>query len=103
MEFVSAEFSACLLSSSFGYGSDVSEAVSGGCPHLALSSVIEATSDPQIVADSSGLGCTQDGPNCSAKLSFISTEPRGVSVNNLSHCRICFCLSLPSGLLSILD
>ena len=74
-----------MLDSPFGYGSTVVWVRC--CPLVAVGSLFKATSNPQVVIDSSRLGCTKDGPCCSVQLGFNNI--RGMSANNPSHWRIC--------------
>ena len=70
VEFISAEFGICLLSSPSGYNSGNVRL----CPHLALGSLFEVISDPQSVAVSFRLGCIWAGPYYSALLAFYQLK-----------------------------
>ena len=72
---VSAEFGVSLLVSPFGYHSDISVWCDSmlGAVHWPLNAFSKLQVIHNMVADSSGLGCSQGGPSCSAKLAFIST------------------------------
>ena len=77
--FSSGAFSACLLFSPFGCGSDVwvwCESMSGAV-HVWPSAAFLKLQVIQFGDDSPGLGCSQDGPSCSAKLVFISSGSSG--------------------------
>ena len=57
------------------------------CPHLALSSLLKATSGPQFAAVSFRLGCIWDYPHCSSLLAFHQDKAKMWSSNIQKHSR----------------